>query len=545
MDQINKDHKGSPPDASDAGPKAGSDPPARVVPSFFSRLPFQFQSRTSQTATVNSWQRLRLPFKLLVLTTAFVMLAEVLIFVPSVANHRHNWLNDRLMAAHLAALAAEAAPGRTLAPMLRHELLRTAAVKAVAVRHDGRRTIVLPPTEAMTIDAHFDLSPVKGRSYFTAIRDNLELVAESLAALVRSDNRTLRVTGPIPDKENSLIEIVIPEAPLREALLLYGRNILFLSIIISLFTAALVYIALSSLLVRPMTRITDNMLRFAQDPEDASRIIEPSTRGDEVGIAERELASMQRQLSQLLLQKNRLAQLGLAVSKINHDLRNMLANAQLISDRLTTLPDPTVQRFAPKLIASLDRAIDFCNDTLKFGRAQEAAPRRQLMLLRPLAEEVGDGLGLPREGSIDWRLDIDPALRVDADHDHLYRVLSNLCRNAVQALEAAAAPPLNAKPGSNTAPPPPQTPLSEVAISAQRDGRRVTIEVRDNGPGIPPRAREHLFKAFQSSQRRGGSGLGLAIAQELVTAHGGSIQLLENGPGAAFRLIIPDRNPHA
>ena len=537
MDQINKDHDAPKTEAPDRGPQTT----LQAVRAFASKLPFQFQSRTSQTATVNSWQRLRLPFKLLVLTTAFVMLAEVLIFVPSVANHRQNWLNDRLMAARLAALAAEAVPDGKIPAMLRQELLRTAQVKAVALRRDGRRIIVLPPSDKMAIDAHIDLTPESDGSFLSLVGNRLGTISETLGSLLRTNNRTLRVTGPIPDKPNSLVEIVIPEAPLREALLLYGRNILFLSIIISLFTAALVYLALSSLLVRPMTRITDNMLSFAQDPEDQSRIIEPSSRGDEVGIAERELASMQHQLSQLLLQKNRLAQLGLAVSKINHDLRNMLANAQLISDRLTSLSDPTVQRFAPKLIASLDRAIDFCNDTLKFGRAEEATPRRQLMLLRPLAEEVGDGLGLPREGCIDWNLDIAPSLRVDADHDHLYRVLSNLCRNAVQALEAASTPPLNANVKDRT----PQPVGGKVSLSAHRDGRQVTIVVRDNGPGIPKRAREKLFKAFQSSQRRGGSGLGLAIAHELVTAHGGTIRLLENGPGAAFELIIPDRNPQA
>ena len=178
----------------------------------------------------------------------------------------------------------------------------------------------------------------------------------------------------------------------------YALSILGVSIVISLGTAALVYFALSRLLVRPMMRITRNMVNFRQDPEDPARVMVPSGRRDEIGTAEHELSEMQSQLSGLLLQKTRLAQLGLAVSKINHDLRGMLANAQLLSDRLTVIPDPTVQRFAPKLIASLDRAINFCNDTLRYGRAEEAAPRRELLLLKPLAEEVGDALGLPREG---------------------------------------------------------------------------------------------------------------------------------------------------
>ena len=232
---------------------------------------------------------------------------------------------------------------------------------------------------------------------------------------------------------------------------------------------------------------------------------------------------MQVELTQTLHQKSRLAALGLAVSKINHDLRNMLANAQLISDRLSSLPDPAVQRFAPKLIASLDRAINLADSTLKFGRAEEAPPRRDLVALRPLVEDVGDGLGLPREGGIDWTIDMDGQLRVDADRDQLFRVLSNLTRNALQAIEQQEAM------------------QGHIRVVALRNGARVTIEVSDDGPGVPDKARAHLFQAFQGSARKGGTGLGLAVAQELVTAHGGTIRLRDTPKGASFEIEIPDR----
>jgi len=214
----------------------------------------------------------------------------------------------------------------------------------------------------------------------------------------------------------------------------------------------------------------------------------------------------------------------LAVSKINHDLRNMLANAQLISDRLSSLPDPAVQRFAPKLITSLGRAITLADSTLKFGRAEEAPPRRELTVLRPLVEEVGDGLGLPREGSVDWAIDIEGQLRVDADRDQLFRILNNLTRNALQAIEQQ------------------EGIAGQIRVVAMRNGARVSIEVSDNGPGVPEKARAHLFQAFQGSARKGGTGLGLAVAQELVTAHGGTIQLRNTPKGATFVIEIPDRS---
>ena len=471
------------------------------------------------------WLGMGLPAKLLLLTALFVMLVEVLIFLPSISTFRIGWLNDRLTAAYVSALAADALPGRNVPPALRNELLRTALVRAVAIRRDGQRRLVLPPVTEISIDSHYDLrdaSAIIGGS--TSLATRLSQIRDALAVFFAPDDRNIRVVGLLGPRYEDIIEIVMPEEPLRKAMWKYANNVLMLSVIISLLTAALVYFALSRLLVQPMMRLTRNMLHFGEHPEDVSRIITPSGRTDEIGSAERELAQMQRQLSQLLLQKNRLAQLGLAVSKISHDLRNMLANAQLISDRLTSISDPTVQRFAPKLIASLDRAINFCNDSLKFGRAVEAEPRRELIQLRPIVQEIGDGLGLPREGTIDWTVEVDPTLQIDADHEHLFRVLSNLARNAVQAIESQGE---HAK--------------GEVKLRAWRDGRRVFIELSDDGPGVPKAARANLFRAFQGS-RKGGTGLGLVVAAELVAAHGGSLQLANSpGKGATFLIEMPDR----
>jgi len=470
------------------------------------------------------WRRLGLPAKLLLLTAVFVMLAEILIFLPSVSDYRLNWLEERLIAARLATLAAEGFPGGDVPSGLRTEMLRTAQVKAVASRRRGVRRLVLPIDPQMTIDDHYDLRQ-RPQGFWDGLGLRLEQIGDAITVFFTPEGRTIRVLGSIGDDPDDLVEIVMPEAPLKRAMTAYALNILRFSIIISLVTAALVYFALSRLLVRPMMQITRNMVHFSEDPEDSSRIITPSGRLDEIGTAEHELAEMQRQFSEVLLQKTRLAQLGLAVSKINHDLRGMLASAQLLSDRLTVIPDPTVQRFAPKLIASLDRAINFCNDTLRFGRVEEAAPRRELLRLKPLVEEAGEALALPREGSIDWVLEIDDNLRIDADREHLFRIISNLVRNAVEAIEGQR----HGEPGG------------VIRVKAWRDGRHVLVEVGDNGPGVPQKARDHLFEPFIGSQRKGGTGLGLAIASEIVGVHGGHLKLVDTDEGAAFQFDIPDR----
>ncbi len=472
-----------------------------------------------------SWARgLSLSAKLLALTVTFVMLAEVLIFVPSVANFRITWLNDRLTAAQLAALAADAVPGGELPDPLRAELLRTAKVRAVALKRSNERRLVLSPDISSQIDDTFDFrASARERGVGNELALRLKLIWDALSVFWAKEDRVIRVIGEPGMGAGDFIEVVLPEAPLKEAMIRYGLNVLGLSVIISAITAALVYFALNGLLVQPMMRIARNMLQFSQRPEDASRIIVPSPRRDEIGTAERELAHMQAELTQTLQQKSRLAALGLAVSKINHDLRNMLASAQLISDRLSSLSDPAVQRFAPKLIASLDRAINLADSTLKFGRAEEASPRREMVPLRPLVEEVGDGLGLPREGMVDWTVDIATDLNVDADRDQLFRVLSNLTRNALQAIEQQ------------------EGARGHIRVMAQRREGRVTIEVSDDGPGVPEKARAHLFQAFQGSARKGGTGLGLAVAHELVAAHGGTIRLRDSAKGATFEIEIPDR----
>ncbi len=450
--------------------------------------------------------------KLLLLTILFVMLAEVLVFVPSVSNFRRQWLMERLAAAQIASLAAEAAPGGQLPAMLRDELLKQAKVKAIAVKRAESRVLIIEMDMPADIDAAYDL---RHASWFA-------LIADALMVYVAPDDRVIRVIGEPGFHDGEFIEVVMGEGPLKAAMIRYGLDILGLSILISIITASFVYLSLDALLVKPMTKLTWNIVRFSERPEDPTRIIKPSKRRDEIGTAERELSAMQKELADMLSQKTRLAALGLAVSKISHDLRNMLSSAQLLSDRLITVKDPTVQRLVPKLIASLDRAIRLCARTLDFGQAQEVPPRRMRFPLAPLVSEVGDALGLPRPKLIGWKLDIDEALEVDADRDQLFRILANLCRNAVQALESEG--------GSS----------GEIVVAARREGAVTIIEVADTGPGVPERARAHLFKAFQSVARKGGTGLGLAIAAELVQAHGGEIDLIGGERGATFRVTIPD-----
>ena len=454
-----------------------------------------------------------LSIKLLVLTTLFVMIAEVLIYVPSIANFRLNWLNDRLAAAYTAALVLDAAPSGMVPDSLAKQILDSIGGRAVAMKMGTQRRLLAVSGNLPAIDHDFDMRSVSA----------VDAIYDAFATLIFNDSGVMRVVGPAP-MGGEFIEIVMEEPPLRAAMLRFSVNILLLSLVISGITAMLVYLALHYMFVRPMRRITANMTAFRVDPENPARIIEPTGRADEIGTAERELATMQIELASTLQQKNRLAALGLAVSKINHDLRNLLTTAQLFSDRLAHLPDPGVQRFAPKLMRALERAIAFCESTLSYGRVQEPPPDRKSILLEPLVEEVHETLGLGPD--IRWISAVERGLMVEADYDQLYRILLNLSRNALQALESRADK---------------DSGRDQIRITGRREGAVAVIEVSDTGPGFSEQARAHMFEAFSGSTRTGGTGLGLAIAAELVRAHGGEIRLVEGTIGATLRITIPDR----
>jgi len=471
-------------------------------------------------STLSRAPRFGLSGNLLLLTILFVMIAEVLIYVPSIANFRLSWLSDRVAVARTVALVLYATPeDRRLPDELVQRVLTNLGAKTVAMKMGNQRRLLAVNDMPQAIHHEVDL---RDPSMIRAVWDALD------ALFLCTDSDILRVIGPAP-MGGDFVEIVIEEGPLRQAMVRFSRNILLLSLVISAITATLVYLSLHYLFVRPMNRLTANMVRFRENPENPGRVVVPSGRHDEIGIAEHELGAMQRDLSSMLQQKSHLAALGLAVSKINHDLRNLLSSAQLFSDRLSQVPDPNVQRFAPKLMRSLERAIAFCQSTLSYGRVTEPAPDRRPVFLEELVEEVRETLGLTPDSPVRWISAVQRGLVVDADPEQLFRVVLNLARNAMQALEGRA----------------PNDPArDQVRITGRREGAVAVIEIADTGPGVSEKARAHLFEAFQGSTRPGGSGLGLAIAAELVRAHDGEIRLADGTIGATFSIVIPDRAVH-
>lgn len=449
--------------------------------------------------------------KLLVLTVLFVMLAEVLIYTPSIARFRLSYLQERLSAAHLAALAVEAAPDRMVTAELEAKLLAHVGAHVIDLIQPDSRVYMLSRSMPPRVDAVFDLRTATFVS----------LIADAFAALAEPRDRVLKIIDRSPKDPAQRVEVVMDERPMIAAMTDYSERILALSVVISLITAGLVFLALTGMLVRPMRRLTESMIAFRRDPEHAEPAFPPEPRDDEIGVAQRELVAMQDSLGTALRQRERLAALGTAVAKINHDLRGILSTASLLSERLSESADPEVRRVTPRLMAALDRAVDLCGQTLSYTQDGVLPLRRTRVDLAALVEEAGAEVmatvrpdGARVEAA--WVSHVPAGLTLSADGDQLARALANLGRNAVQA-------------GADS-----------VTVEVLAADGRLLLTVADNGPGLPPRARENLFQPFAGSARAGGTGLGLAIAREIARAHGGDLRLVEStASGTVFALELP------
>lgn len=457
-----------------------------------------------------------LSVKLITTITLVILVVEVLIYLPSAGNFRQSWLDDRLRVGVVAARVLDAVPdAMDLPTMLTDNLLHSAGAIAIVYRRNGQSQLIEldqkpMPREAVTAD-------MRQTDYPT-------LIMGALDTLTHGGDRTLRIVGSSDGGDpTSEVEVVMSEAALHDDLVRYSWSIVLISLIIAVLTAGALYLLVSRLLIAPIRRLTGNMVAYRMAPENAALIIAPTQRKDEIGIVENELAAMETDIFSMLRQRRHLADLGLAVAKINHDLRNTLTSAQMLSDQVVALDDPKIQRLAPRLVQSIDKAVGFAQSVLDYGRQAGAPPKPVPVDLRALIDESAIDADAMRHPGIAYANDVPDGVTINADPEQLARVLVNLLKNAREALEAS---------GDKTA-----KPEIHVGFAETADG--ITLSVADNGPGLPPRARENLFVAFEGSAKAGGTGLGLAIARELVAAHGGTLSYSPLEPGARFDLSFP------
>ena len=460
-----------------------------------------------QPATPPRWFD-SLSARLFGLTLGAILFVEALILVPSLSGVRTAWLAERVQAGRIAALALDAAPSRMVSEELAADLLENAELISVAEMEDGTRMQLLAPA-----------APVTGSMYDVNLLESTALnrSIDALGAFGAPEDRVLVVLAK-GSMDGRIIEIVVPQAPLKAEMAAFARRVAALSLLIGLVAASVIYVVLHALVVRPMQRVTKSVEQFRGDPGSWTRRLPTTSRRDEIGRAQNALSDMESAVADSFRQREHLANLGSAVAKINHDLRNSLASAQLVSDTLARSDDPRVQRAAPRLERALERAIKLAQHTLDYGKAQPEAAHLETVDLRSvLNEAASEALALMPNVSFDNQVPAD--MMVQADPDHLHRIASNLLKNAAEVMLSEGSDP------------------AQLVASASPEG----IHFADTGPGLPQAAIDNLFKPFSGSGRRGGTGLGLVIARELAQAMGGDLVLSRSDDtGAVFTLRLPE-----
>ncbi|AQS42127.1 MAG: ATP-binding protein [Candidatus Tokpelaia hoelldobleri] len=465
----------------------------------------------SMQAKIPFYQRLRV--KLIFFISLAVLITEILVFVPSIADMKDRWLETRHQAAQALGLAFVNKQG----DLDGDDILHSTAFSVIRITRANGRTMTLSRKNPAPVTQVIDL------------RHSNEIASlwETLRILLLRDRRgAIEVVGALGGRDG-VLSAIIPKTIVYQILLEFTGQFIAVSFTIAIIAALLIYLIIYELLMRPWGHIYDNMLEFVAEPHDPGRILVPEQRNDEVGLAQRRIAAVERVLQQNYVRQKHLVDLGLAVSKINHDMRNVLASAQLVSDHLAEIDNPVVQKLTPKLLRAISRAIRYSQSVIAYGHAQEQLPQKRRLGLRHLVDEVHESLAVAGKEQVELRNLVPENFEIDADSEQMHRVITNLIRNAVEAITA----------DENRV----DCAARRISISAGRIGATAVIDVEDTGPGLPARAKEHLFAPFQGSTRRDGIGLGLAICLELVRAHGGTIKLLEDGrPGTHFEIRLPD-----
>lgn len=285
-----------------------------------------------------------------------------------------------------------------------------------------------------------------------------------------------------------------PAALLRSEIRAYSWRIFLATLVIGILIIMPLYLFLIRRLVRPLSGIMAMIREFKQNPNDLPAPPELASATAEIAAIGSALEKLTEQVRRALRQKERLADIGEATAKINHDLRNILVAATLVADNLNESDDPKIRRIAPHIERAISDATMMTQNMMDYlSEAKTETASR--FPISEMAENLSHDsqLTVTSQGA-------DILLGAP---NQFYRLLLNLGRNAWRA------------------------------------GHLTVIDISDNGPGISEELRPYLFSAFYSGHKRD-TGLGLAIAKDLAVAMGGQLRLSRTSDlGSEFRLSLP------
>lgn len=443
--------------------------------------------------------------RVIVYSLLVTVLVTSLMALPLIAHYSDTWLKNRVAASHLVSLATEASPNGLVDLDLQKRLLGQAHVFGVTVRKADGSILMLGPNMPLVHDLYYDLRQAN-------ILAMLNLLIK--AATNTGSNKVIHITGNAPGENAVLVEIDIGCHDLILQAMEGTKRALGTALFTALLVSIFFYGFLQVTVVYPLQRLTNGILAFRSAPADINRSNLLSGRIDEIGIAEEAFQQMQNDIRSALVLRTRLAAIGMAVTKIQHDLRGTLSSVVMASDTLEASHDPEVRRVLPGLITAIDRAVELCRSSINYAKEGPLQLKWKRFNLYTLVDELLKECESIRHAELINQ--VPQELSIVGDRAQLYRAIGNLVRNALEA-------------DSN-----------KIVISTFINEDMLEIDVSDNGTGIPEKVKNQLFKPFMSSTKIGNSGLGLSIARDVVVAHGGTISIVVSGPGrTVFSVRLP------
>ncbi len=220
-----------------------------------------------------------------------------------------------------------------------------------------------------------------------------------------------------------------------------------------------------------------------------------------------------------VVRKEKMTLVGEMVNTIVHDFRSPFTGIQLSSSMLRELypEDEEVQEWCDLIQTQVNRMLGMADEILAFARGNADLQRQPLSIIELLHRfEKLNSIYL-KSAQVTLEISGDDAV-ILGDENKLLRVLQNLITNAVEAFNNQG---------------------GKITITVKTSPGQVTLQLTDNGPGIPQQLHATLFEPFVTFGKRGGTGLGTAIAKSIIDAHQGSIEFISNSQGTTFTIILP------
>lgn len=363
-----------------------------------------------------------------------------------------------------------------------------------------------------------------GRSIGLKIDDYIvgrAFLGESEFEINTQDKEIMNIAYPVESGRETIgvVYVVTSIDDIYDSIYYLDRGLVIISLV-GIFIMAIVKFGFTGYVLRPLYDFSEAIMKISEG--DLNHKIEIET-NDEFNDLANTFNSMTYKLKQADSHRKDF------IAYVSHELKTPLSTIKLLSE--TMLHDENMdvdisKEFMKDISSESDRLTSIVNDLLTLMELEisEMKIDFERANLKTIAEKIHSNMShLATEKDIDFRLTVNEELEFKFDPDRIKQTLINIVSNAIKYTEKGG--------------------TVELKLYSEYDS--VVMEISDNGIGIPEESIPHIFDRFYRvdkarARATGGSGLGLSIASQIVTLHGGTIEVESKiGVGTKIKIRIP------